>query len=236
MVVRHETALNAASVHWAAERLGLTLPPVLAAEPVWRSGDAASARADAAREELASAGLLDRDEPGEDLEDSLRLLCRAPAEVSAYVQTEELSYRLHAAAGRRSGAFACYLPGEGRILLRSARLDALAMLVVRELPEHPPARSVSYSVPVADLTTGEPHGQAARVAAVFARPRCAGGQVFAGVRDHRGHRRSEPVTFVDTDQGRWLSHLSADGRFVITVGGSDGFLLAKLDELRHELG
>jgi hypothetical protein len=236
MVVRHETVLNAASVHWAAEELGLTLPPVLAPEPVWRSPDAESARAEAAREELAAEGFLDRDGPGEDLEDSLRLLCRAPAEVSAYVQTDELAYRLHAAAGRRSGMFACYLPREGRILVRPARLEALARMVVRELPGHPPARSVSYSVPVADLTVEEPHGQAARVAAIFARPRCAGGQVFAGVRDHRGHRRSEPVTFVDTDQGRWLSHLSADGRFVTTTGGSDDTLLAKLDELRHELG
>lgn len=235
MGVRRGTVLTAASVHWAAERLGLTLPPALTPEPVWRSPDAEAARAGAAREELASEGLLDRDEPGEDLEDSLRLLCRAPAEVSAYVQTPELTYRLHAAAGRRSGAFACYLPGDGRVLFRSARLEALARIVVRELPEHPPARSVSCSVPVEDLTAGEPHGQAARVAALFALPRSAGGQVFAGARDHRGHRRSEPVTFVDTDQGRWLSHLSADGRFVTTVGGSDAVLLAKLDELRAEL-
>lgn len=235
MVVRQETVLNAGSVHWAAERLGLTLPAVLAPEPVWRSPDAEARRTEAAREELAAECLLDRDEPGEDLEDSLRLLCRAPAEVSAYVQSEELTYRLHAAAGRRSGAFACYLPLESRILLRPARLEALARVVVRELPDHPPARSVSYSVPVTDLTADEPRGDAARVAAIFTRPRYAGGQLFAAVRDHRGHRRSEPVTFVDTDQGRWLSHLSADGRFVITVGGSDSALVAKLDELRYEL-
>ncbi|MEU0530411.1 ESX secretion-associated protein EspG [Amycolatopsis tolypomycina] len=235
MVVRHETVLTAASVHWAADRLGLTLPPVLAPEPVWRSPDAESARAAAAREELAAEGFLDQDEPGEDLEDSLWLLCRAPEAVSAYVQTEGLTYRLHTAAGRRSGAFACYLPGEGRILVRPARLEALARMVVRELPEHPPARSVSYSVPVADLDGEEPRGQAARVAAIFAQPRYAGGQVFAGVRDDRGQRRSEPVTFVDTDQGRWLSHRCSDGRFVVTVGGSDGALLAKLDELRRRL-
>jgi hypothetical protein len=234
MVVRHEAVLNAAGVHWAAERLGLTLPAVLAPEPVWRSPDAESARAAAAREELAAEGFLDRDEPCEELEDSLRLLCRAPAEVSAYVQTETLTYRLHAAAGRRFGAFACYLPRDGRILLRPARLDALARVVVHELPEHPPARSVSYSVPVTDLAVEEPHGPAARVAAIFAQPRSAGGQLFAGVRDHRGLRRSDPVTFVDTGQGRWLSH--SDGRFVVTVGGSDQALVAKLDELRRDLG
>ncbi|WP_410606960.1 ESX secretion-associated protein EspG [Amycolatopsis sp. lyj-109] len=233
MVVRHETVLNAASVHWAAERLGLTLPAVLAPEPVWRDPDAAAGRAETAREELAEEGFLDRDEPGEDLEDSLRLLCRAPAGVSAYVQTGELTYRLHAAAGRRSGSFACYLPGEGRILLRPARLEALTRMVVRELPEHPPARSVSYSVPVADLTVEEPHGQAARVAAIFAQPRSAGGQVFVGVRDHRGLRRSEPVTFVDTEQGRWLSY--PDGRFVSTVSGTESTFLNRLDELWREL-
>ncbi|WP_103350648.1 ESX secretion-associated protein EspG [Amycolatopsis sp. CA-128772] len=236
MPVRHEAVLNARSVHWAAERLGLVLPAVLAPEPVWRSAEAEAERAEAAREELAAEGLLDRDEPGEDLEDSLRLLCRAPAEVSAYVQTEELTYRLHAAAGKRSGAFACYLPRESRLLLSPARLEALATIVARELPEHPPARSVSYSVPVTDLTTGEPHGQAARVAAIFAQARYAGGQLSVGVRDHRGHRRGEPVTFVDTEQGRWLSHLSADGRFVTTVGGSDGVLVAKLEEQQRELG
>jgi hypothetical protein len=236
MAVRREVVLDAATVHWATERLGLTLPAVLAPEPVWRSADVEDDRARAAREELAAEGLLDRGEPAEDLEECLRLLCRAPAEVSAYVQTTALTYRLHAAAGRRAGAFACYLPRERRFLLRPARLEALARTVAGELPEHPPARSVSYSVPVTDLTAEEPHGQAARVAAIFAQPRYAGGQVFVGVRDHRGHRRSDPVTFVDTEQGRWLSHRSADGRFVITVGGSAGALLAKLDELQQELG
>jgi hypothetical protein len=233
MVVRHETVLAARSVHWAAERLGLTLPSVLAPEPVWRNADAEAEREEAARDELAAEGLLDRGEPGDDLGDSLWLLCQGPAEVSAYVQTADLSYRLHAAAGRRSGAFACYLPREGRFLLRPARLEALARTVVRELPEHPAARSVSYSVPVADLTAEEPHGQAARVAGIFAQPRSAGGQLFAGVRDQRGHRRSEPVTFVDTEQGRWVSH--TDGRYVVVVGGSDAVLLAKLAELKDGL-
>ncbi len=234
MVVRHETVLDAASVHWAAERLGLTLPPVLAPEPVWRDPDAMAERDETARETLAAEGLLDRGEPSEDLEDSLRLLCRAPAEVSAYVQTAQLTYRLHAAAGRGCGAFACYLPRDGRILVRPARLEALTRTVVRELPEHPAARCVSYSAPVADLAGEEPCGQAARVTAIFAQPRYAGGQLFAGVRDHRGLRRSDPVTFVDTEQGRWLSH--TDGRFVVAVGGSGQALVAKIDELRHDLG
>jgi hypothetical protein len=88
---------------------------------------------------------------------------------------------------------------------------------------------------VSDLRAEEPRGDAARVATIFAQPRYAGGQLYAGIRDQRGHRRSEPVTFVDTDQGRWLSHCSPDGRFVVTVGGSDGALLAKLDELTNDL-
>lgn len=236
MVVRQETVLDAATVHWAAEQAQLVLPPVLAPEPAWRSEDAEAARAERAREELAREGFLDYDGLAEDFEHSLRVLCRAPAEVSAYVQTEELTYRLHAAAGKRAGAFACYLPRDRRFLLRPARLDALATAVVRELPEHPPARSVSYSVAVEDLTAEEPRGQAARVAAIFAQRRYAGGQVFVGARDHRGHRRSEPVTFVDTEQGRWLSHRSADGRYVVALPGSDGALLAKLDQFRDELG
>lgn len=235
MALRHEIVLDALSVHWAAERLGLTLPAVLAPEPVWRSPDAAAVRAEVAREHLAAAGLLHQGEPGEDLEDSLRLLCRAPAEVSAYVQTRDLTYRLHAGAGRRAGVFACSLPGDRRILLRPARLDALARSVVRELPARAGARSCSYSVPLADLAGAEPRGQAGRVAAIFARPRLAGGQVFAGVRDRLGHRRSRPVTFVDTEQGRWLSYLDVDGRFVVTVGGGGRSLAAKLDQLRHEL-
>jgi hypothetical protein len=94
---------------------------------------------------------------------------------------------------------------------------------------------VSFSVPVSDLRADEPRGDAARVAAIFAQPRYAGGQLYAGVRDQRGHRRSEPVTFVDTDQGRWLSHRTADGRFVVTVSGTPGALLTKLDELRSDL-
>jgi hypothetical protein len=231
MVVRREVVLNAPAVHWAAEQLGLTLPPALAPEPVWRSPDAESTRTDAARDELAGEGLLDHDGITEDFEDSLRLLCRGPAEVSAYVQTEELTYRLHAAAGRRVGAFACYLPRERRILLRPAAPEAPGRVVARELPEHPPARSVSYSVPVAELRAEEPRGDAARVAAIFARPRCAGGQVYVGVRG----RRSDPVTFVDTDHGRWLSHCSPDGRFVVTVSGTSAALLAKIDELTHAL-
>lgn len=235
MVIRHEVVLNAPTFHWAAEQLDLTLPPVLAPEPVWRNEDAEAARAETARGELAEEGLLDRSGIGEDLEDTLRLLCRAPEEVSSYVQTESMTYRLHAGAGRRFGAFCCYLPREQRILLRPAYPAALARVVVQELPEHPPARSVSYSIPVSDLRAEVPRGDAARVAAIFAQPRHAGGQLYAGVRDHRGHRRSEPVTFVDTDQGRWLSHCSADGRFVVTVGGSDGMLLAKLDELTNDL-
>jgi hypothetical protein len=223
--------LDAPAVHWAAEQLGLTLPPALAPEPVWRSPDAAAARTAAARAELAGEGLLGHDGIAEDLEDSLRLLCRAPAEVSAYVQTDELTYRLHAAGGGRAGAFACYLPRDRRILLRPATPEAPGRVVARELPEHPPARSVSSSVPVAELRAAEPRGDAARVAAIFARPRNAGGQVCVGVRGRRG----DPVTFVDTDHGRWLSHRLRDGRFVVAVSGTSAALLAKLGELTRVL-
>ncbi len=236
MAVDREVVFSAGTVQWAAEQLGLTLPVTLAPEPVWRSADAEAAHAATARSELAEEGLLDhRDAVGEDLEESLRLLCRGRDEVSAYVQTEDLTYRLHAAGGRRTAAFACYLPRERRILLRPARPEALARTVVLELPECAAGRASSLSVPVSELKSPEPRGDARRVAAIFARPRSAAGQLYAGVRSDRGRRRSEPVTFVDTDQGRWLSHCSADGRFVTTVPGTPDALLVKLAELRNAL-
>ncbi|WP_158881326.1 ESX secretion-associated protein EspG [Amycolatopsis anabasis] len=210
-LLNREVVLSQDCLDVVANWIRVTLPPTLAPEPIWRSGEELRTRDERARAELAEHGLLRGASPAEEFTEALSVLCRGGTEFFAYVESDNNEYRLHAAASGQDAIFACYVPASGNVLLRSARSEALVEELVAELPEFRPGQGVSHSVPERELrgaVAGKPVSrEVRRVLDLLDLPRHGGGQVSAGVRDGLGaHRtsRGSSCTYLDTEAGRWL--------------------------------
>lgn len=240
VIVAHESLAVAAG--W----LNLELPTTLAPTPLWRNEDEVATLHGRARTELSEAGLLRGDQLTETVTDVLHLLCSGAVEFYAYVDTADRDYRLHAAASGNDAVFACWVPEAGQVLLRPAKHDALAEEVVAELPECRAARGRSMSIAEAELPQGElgvddppRQGDSRRLLALYEQPRVAAGQLRAGVRGRMGGvKRSDPITFVDVEEGRWLTYFTVDGygaRTLVTAPGSRQVAADKLYELQNAM-
>ncbi|OZM74859.1 hypothetical protein CFN78_01195 [Amycolatopsis antarctica] len=244
-VLRGEVIVSHDCVTVTAEWLNLRLPTPLTPEPLWRNDTERATLHDRVRAELDAEGLLDGDRPSDAFAESLRVLCTGGTEFFAYVDTAERDYRLFAAANGRDAVFACWVPGAGQVLLRPATHDALAEEVVGELPEWVPARGRSMSVPEEDVprTPGERparHIECRRLLSLYEQPRYAAGQLHAGIRSGLGGgaKRTEPVTFIDVEDGRWLTYVTVgrDGhRTIVTAPGGRQVTTGKLYELQDQL-
>ena len=246
-VIDREVVLSHDSLNVTAKSLQLRLPVYLRTEPVaYEPGEWEQVR-DPAYQELARAGLLAHGEPAEAIVDTLRLLAYATAEFYGLVATRQHEYYLHV-GGHGPQAVLAVL-ANNRVLLRPVKSDVLVTQLLAELPEaHPaPGRSMSASHDELKPSDGGsiynnagPRGDARRLLTLFDKPRIAQGQLNTAIRvgvDNHRITSNEPVSFLDVDDGRWLSYATNNsGRwhYAATPGHHDT-IASKLTELHQGL-
>ncbi|HWE89240.1 MAG TPA: ESX secretion-associated protein EspG [Pseudonocardiaceae bacterium] len=76
--------------------------------------------------------------------------------------------------------------------------------------------------------------------AVMALPRTGGGQLYVAARNQYGERKrcAHPLTYVDTQQGRWIMQTTGDkpgDRWITSAPANRQMLLARLEEMRSRL-
>lgn len=243
-VLDREIVVSQDCLEVVADRLGLSLPPTLAAEPMWRSDEERHGRMDQVRAELVEAGLWRSGSPDSRFAETIGLLCGSGQEFFAHVGTAERDYRLHVAVSGRDAVLACYVPQSGRILFRAARAEAPVEDLVAELPECRPGVGPALTVAEVDLRAamaGRPaQRDVRRLLDLFALPRYGGGQLSAGLRDGFGaHQTSggDCCTFLDTENGAWLCSFTGSGaeRYVNVAPARYDVVVAKMYELRDRL-
>jgi hypothetical protein len=245
-VIDREIIVPVDSLTVAAEVTGTSLPHLIEPEPRWRDRNEQLVFRAHAWEALGVEGLCRGENLTEEFARTLAVLGYSSKEFSALVQSAKTRYRLHVAASGQSAVFACYVPASGQVLLRPARPAALAEDLVRELPDFVAAQGPALSVPESDLRRAMDGGPARRdvrrVMDVAALPREGGGQIYAGLRDGRGSRRTtrdNTCTFYDTEHGRYLFSFTEQpgyGRYVNVSQGRPEMLVGKAYEMLASLG
>lgn len=246
-VLGGEFVISQGCVGIIAEDLGLTLPATIAGEPLYYGdGEFGQARG-AAHRELAQIGLVERGEPAPALLETLLVLCAASVEFYGFVAATNRQYTMHVAARGRDAVFAA-LAGDD-VLLRPTHPQSLVSELLAELPEARPAGGRALSAPEAaiqplserDRLTGvTPRGDARRLIELLNQPHRAAGKLHAAMRAGVDARRvcsADPIGFVDTEQGRWLTYAtSGDGaRHVTAAPGRTETIAHKLHEAQQAL-
>lgn len=246
-VLTGEFVISQRCVGTIAEDLSLTLPATVAAEPLYYEDGEFRQFRDAAYRELGQMGLFDRREPSPAFIDSLTVLCTADVEFYGFVATTDRQYTLHVAARGQDAVFAA-LAGE-EVLLRPGHPQSLVSELLAELPEARPAGGRTMSAPEADIqpmsersqaTGAAPRGDARRLIELLTQPHQAAGKLHTATRigvDARRVYSTDPIGFVDTEQGRWLTYATgADGaRHVTAAPGRTEAITNKLHEAQQEL-
>lgn len=150
--------------------------------------------------------------------------------------------------------------------LEPARSEGMAETLLGYLPALPAARGRSVNLPeaevrklVADRTQAAPGGSAPLPASAFEifprasmaedardlvavmdEPRSGGGELYVAARVRNGDRRrcENPVIYVDTQRGRWMTQLSSGRpgeRWIVSAPASRQLLLSKMNEMRNNL-
>ena len=150
--------------------------------------------------------------------------------------------------------------------LEQARSEGMAETLLGFLPTLPAARGRSVNLPeaevrklVADRMQAAPGGSAPLPASAFEifprasmaedardlvaamdEPRSGGGELYVAARMRSGERRrcENPVIYVDTQRGRWMTQLSTGRpgeRWIVSAPASRQLLLSKMNEMRNNL-
>lgn len=247
-VISREVVLTHDCLNVTAEHLQLRLPAHMLAEPIAYDDGEWEQVLDGAQRELAHAGLFADGGPTDSIVDTLRVLCGGTAEFYGLVTTTRHKYYLHVAAHGTHAVLATL--ANGNVLLRPAKSDVLVSELLAELPEAGPAagRSMSASQQEMNPSAGNgsiynsagPSGDARRLLALFDKPRYASGHLGTAIRvgiDNRRVTSTEPVSFFDVDDGRWLSYATnnAGTWHCAATPGRNGTIATKLQELHHDL-
>jgi hypothetical protein len=193
-------------------------------------------------DELARAGLARGSHVDGALLATMALLARPPLELHGWIgHHNHVSVGVVAAGDGRDGAVLAVLDNEA-VRIRSIDPAGLVDAVIDLLPTVPPGRGRSRTVPLdvyrAALAAGPAErGMApgwleggasdrleAEVAALLRlvrEPRRGGGRIYAAARDRLGRRRKSqyPLTYLDTESGRWAmwQQPSQNGQLWVTV-------------------
>lgn len=165
------------------------------------------------------------------------------------------------------GTDAVLVVREGQTVhLEPARSEGMAETLIGHLPAVPAARGRSVNLPeaemrelVADRMHAAPGASqplpasafdifprasmaedARELLAVMDQPRSGGGELYVAARMRSGERRrsENPVIYVDTQQGRWMTQVSTGQpgeRWIVSAPASRQLLLSKLNEMRNNL-
>jgi hypothetical protein len=252
---------------WQRENLG-ELHNTLVNVPAWRDEEAEREALQDATAELAQRGLLVGRDLHADLRDTLNLLARPAMEYYGWVAytEEETSVSLAvlvAAAGKDA---VLVVRDDQQVHIGPTRPEGMAETLIGHLPAVPAARGRSMNLPeaevrqlVADRMYAAPGASKPLPAEAFDifdrasmaedardlvtaldQPRSGGGELYVAARVRSGERRrcENPVVYVDTQQGRWMTQLSSGRpgeRWIVSAPASRQLLLSKLNEMRNNI-
>jgi hypothetical protein len=252
---------------WRRENLG-ELHTTLVDVPAWRDEDALRAELHAATGDLARQNLLAGRDLDADFRDSLNLLARPSIEYYGWIAyTDGEQHTNITVLAVASGTDALLVVRDGQtVRMQQSRADGMAETLVAHLPQLTPARGRSINLPEAevrrlvadrmDTAPGAVKPLSADAYRIFGResmaedardlmtvmdlPRTGGGELYVAARGRSGERRRcvNPLVYVDTQQGRWMTQLS-DGRsgerWIVSAPASRQLLLSKLNEMRNNV-
>jgi hypothetical protein len=247
---------------WHRENLGV-LHNTLAGVAYWHDDEGQRDALNRASGELAQQGLLAGRDLDPDFRDTLNLLARPSVEYYGWISTTDGETTTHLSvllAGTDQDAIMVVREGD-KIQLSAARPDGLAETLVGMTPPVQPARARSVNLPEAEISqlaaqreaSGKPLPDSAfsvfhrasmvddakELFATAELPRIGGGQLYVAARDRYGERRRcpQPLLYIDTRQGRWMTQRSgAPGeQWIVSAPASRQLLISRLHEMRNAL-
>lgn len=260
-------SLDTLATVWLRENLG-ELHNVLVDTPVWRDEEDSRAALHSATGELAQRGLLAGRDLHPDLRETLNLLSRPSMEYYGWISYNDDDRLVNIAVLIAAiGNDAVLVVRDGRTVhLSPSRSEGMAETLVGHLPALQPARGRSVNLPEAEvrqLVSDRMHDapgttkplpadafniferasmaeDARDLLAAMDQPRTGGGELYVAARTRSGerHRCENPVVYVDTPQGRWMTQLSGGRpgeRWIVSAPASRQLLLSKLSEMRNNL-
>lgn len=216
--------------------------PILAGGELYVSTRFAGHAERTLRQELAAAGLDDRDRLDE-LRNTLTLVRQARTEYYGWItQHGDVSAVLVAAHG---GIAASLTRTGDRVRVQRADSKQLAESLLVQLPDAPPGHGESITLRETDYTTHQGNvlqrsaatrsDQARRLDTVLRAPRRAAASLYAASRDDAGtrNRSREWLTVLYLDSGRWVVHttLGRGERAIVAVPGTTQLVTSKLTDL-----
>lgn len=260
-------SLDTLATVWQRENLG-ELHNVLVDVPVWRDDDAARGALNDATGELAQRGLLAGRDLHPDLRSALELLARPGSEYYGWISYKEADKDVNIAVLVAAiGNEAILVVRDGQTVhLGPSRAEGMAETLLGHLPSVPAARGRSVNLPEAELrqlvadrmhaAPGASKPLPAEAFDIFPRasmaedardlvtamdqPRTGGGELYVAGRVRSGERRrcDNPVVYVDTLHGRWMTQLSSGRpgeRWIVSAPASRQLLMSKLNEMRNNV-
>jgi hypothetical protein len=252
---------------WQRENLG-ELHNTLVDVPTWRDDAAEAESLHSATGELAQRGLLVGRDLHADLRETLNLLARPSMEYYGWISYTENERQVDIAVlVAATGQEAILVVRDGRtVRIGPTRAEGMTETLVGHLPAVPAARGRSVNLPeseVRQLVADRMHtppgaskplpsdaydifGRASMaedardLLAAMDQPRTGGGELYVAARGRSGERRrcENPVVYVDTQHGRWMTQLSSGKvgeRWIVSAPASRQLLLSKLNEMRNNV-
>lgn len=259
--------LDTLATVWRQENLG-ELHNTLVDVPAWRDDAAEREALANATAELTQRGLLVGRDLHADLRDTLNLLARPSMEYYGWIgYTDEERTVSLAVLVAAIGQDAIHVVRDGQqVHIGPTRAEAMSDTLVGHLPQVPPARGRSVNLPeaevrqlVADRMHAAPGASKPLPAEAFDifgkasmaedardlvtamdQPRSGGGELYVAARVRSGERRrcENPLVYVDTQQGRWMTQLSSGRpgeRWIVSAPASRQLLMSKLNEMRNNV-
>jgi hypothetical protein len=229
--------------------LHVTLKP----QGVWRPRAEEDQLESETRARFLRMGLLDsRGRLDVELAASLTVLCRAGAEFYGWINEDESTRGVLAAAIGREAILA--IRDGDEISLNQIRPESLPQVLVAQIPDVPPARGEAHNVlrSEAVAAVGGRHRTEAGVGSrpapadvraiqqISSQPVTGGGELYVAVRDRMSRRRgvAHPLRYADTVTGRWLNVTTDAGggeQRVMVAPGTKADLVRRLQEMHRSL-
>lgn len=249
--------LNLTTVHTLLRWRQAEPHPILATAPTWYDEDTTRALDRHALGELERNRLLRRGRPDADLDDTIGALVRPDREHYGWITTtvdgQPFRYGVLAIAAYQEAVLVVRNYETDTTVLATIRPRELTSQFLAQLPVLPPASGQPVSTPYQDFLaatepagdgfTGFAHTQSPDVHAINAvlnQPRTGGGNLYtAGRAGHLGTRRrgQQPVNYLDTTTGRWLTQLdtTTNGMIATLRPASIDLIATQLTHTEHQL-
>jgi hypothetical protein len=234
MVLPGPARLSVQALTWLLETERIGEPHVvLTPTGVWHPPAEHDERPARARAEIAALGWYDRRQGlANEVAVALAMLCRAELEFFGWITGNQTTIGVLAAGTGRHGLLA--VRDGNMVWLDHIGGAVLAETLAGQTADVPAGQGKPVTVSRAE-TTMPANAAAQRVQQLVTLPTTGNGELYAAARDGVGrYQVSEPVCFVDTQDGRYLTLATGQDQ-VLVVPASRADLVARLKDRRRSV-